>query len=399
MKISISIYTLFCPLFCISISNAQVGIGNSNPQSTLDIAASNKATPTSTDGIIIPKFNVFPTTNPTAAQDGMLAFLTEAKDSYKKGLHFWDNSASTWVAYGGQWIDGYNKDFESLSYANQASANGVDVVILDNGRIGMGTDTPEESLELKFEGDNDIQISTNGSKPNAPNIIYFTKGGTFSSPDFLNNNDPIGSLTAKGYTGSAKSDDIAYVNMVADGNHVSGSLATKFDFSVTESGDDNAAASGVQMTIRENGNVGIGTVNPTATLQIKAGTSAANSAPLKFNYGPILTTPETGAIEFGGSRLYITTSASRREILKGLSNTAPLDYPILLSGITNEMTVSVPGAEVGDTCNCTPLGAIENDLKWGCYVSAANVVTLRLSNISANLIDPANNNWRVTVID
>jgi hypothetical protein len=61
------------------------------------------------------------------------------------------------------------------------------------------------------------------------------------------------------------------------------------------------------------GNVGIGTTVPTAVLQLKAGTAAANTAPLKFTSGPLLTTAEAGAIEFSTDKFYgtITTGAAR----------------------------------------------------------------------------------------
>jgi len=65
-----------------------------------------------------------------------------------------------------------------------------------------------------------------------------------------------------------------------------------------------------------NGNVGIGTTGPTAVLHLKAGTAAANTAPLKFTSGTLLTTPEVGAMEFLNDTLYftITTGAARRSI-------------------------------------------------------------------------------------
>ncbi|MEM0518687.1 hypothetical protein [Aequorivita flava] len=59
----------FSLLFSISL-HAQVGIGTTNPKSALDITASDSADPSNTDGILIPRINRFPTTNPTADQDG-----------------------------------------------------------------------------------------------------------------------------------------------------------------------------------------------------------------------------------------------------------------------------------------------------------------------------------------
>lgn len=53
------------------------------------------------------------------------------------------------------------------------------------------------------------------------------------------------------------------------------------------------------------------------TITIRAGTAAANTAPLKFSSGTLLTTPEVGAVEFLTNRLYYTqtTGPSRMTVL------------------------------------------------------------------------------------
>jgi hypothetical protein len=60
-----------------------------------------------------------------------------------------------------------------------------------------------------------------------------------------------------------------------------------------------------------------GTVVPTALIHLKAGTATANTAPLKFASGSLLTSPEAGAVEFNGDNLYltITSSTARKNIL------------------------------------------------------------------------------------
>ena len=63
------------------------------------------------------------------------------------------------------------------------------------------------------------------------------------------------------------------------------------------------------------GNVGIGTTSPTAVLHLKAGTTAASTAPLKFTSGALNTTAEAGAVEFLTDAYYgtITTGAARKD--------------------------------------------------------------------------------------
>ena len=62
------------------------------------------------------------------------------------------------------------------------------------------------------------------------------------------------------------------------------------------------------VTIKNTGNVGIGTTSPTATLHLKAGTATASTAPLKFTSGTLLGTPEDGTIEYLSNKFYIRGS-------------------------------------------------------------------------------------------
>jgi len=75
---------------------SQVGIGTVTPNATLEIKSSNEATPANTDGLLIPKIEEFPSTAPTAAQDGMLVYVTGA-GTEAKGFYFWDNGTTAWV--------------------------------------------------------------------------------------------------------------------------------------------------------------------------------------------------------------------------------------------------------------------------------------------------------------
>lgn len=71
-----------------------------------------------------------------------------------------------------------------------------------------------------------------------------------------------------------------------------------------------------QMRLSTGGKLGLGISTPLAVLHLKAGTSAATTAPLKFTSGTLLTIPEIGAVEFLSDKFYgtITTSAVRKEL-------------------------------------------------------------------------------------
>ena len=87
--------------FCLnhSLTYSQVGINNTSPNAVLDIQASNQTSPSNTDGILIPKVDEFPATNPTINQDGMLIYNT-GNGAPLKGFYFWNNSTSSWNEVG-----------------------------------------------------------------------------------------------------------------------------------------------------------------------------------------------------------------------------------------------------------------------------------------------------------
>lgn len=85
------LFLLFVPTY------AQVGIGTITPNAQLEIASSNQVTPANTDGILIPKINAFPATNPTASQQGMLVYLTTTASGNPPGFYYWNNPSTTWI--------------------------------------------------------------------------------------------------------------------------------------------------------------------------------------------------------------------------------------------------------------------------------------------------------------
>jgi len=90
--------------FCLLVSttlSAQVGINTTDPHAQFEIKSSNQANPDATDGILIPKVDTFPATNPTVDQDGMMVYLTTDVGSNLKGFYYWDNTNSVWKSISG----------------------------------------------------------------------------------------------------------------------------------------------------------------------------------------------------------------------------------------------------------------------------------------------------------
>ena len=133
MKKSYFILLLFLGIRSIF---AQVGINTTTPNAQLEIKSSDQAAPSNTDGILIPKVDVFPATNPTAAQQGMLVYLTTTSGTNLPGFYFWDNSGTpSWKP-----ITGSNIGSLDQAYDFGGAGNGK-TITADAGAVTIdGTD-------------------------------------------------------------------------------------------------------------------------------------------------------------------------------------------------------------------------------------------------------------------
>lgn len=94
-KIGLIFYILF-----YSINYGQVGINTTSPNALLEVRTSDVNSPQNTDGLLIPKVNLFPSINPGASQDGMLVYLTTSQGSNLPGFYYWNNATLQWLPIG-----------------------------------------------------------------------------------------------------------------------------------------------------------------------------------------------------------------------------------------------------------------------------------------------------------
>ena len=113
---------IFFPLLTLFLSFSmigQVGINTTNPMASLDVQASDENNPSSEDGILIPKMNILPTSNPGADQQAMLIYLATDQtginisgtaQDYPIGFYYWDNSSSNWIGLEKEDFNGWRID-------------------------------------------------------------------------------------------------------------------------------------------------------------------------------------------------------------------------------------------------------------------------------------------------
>lgn len=250
-------------------------------------------------------------------------------------------------------------------------SEGTNIANISNVGVGIGTTVPTQALTLAFPKKIEIwgtanQTTTNysslqiyhtgdnaiikaGGKPSFPyskplllQSIYET--GNESAPAYIKIQRALNPFITMGVgttsiygnvfqldiTSIASSNMVNIFDVSAVINQSGTAGFTSFRISpyimATGSGNKylldigtNTAALGAgthtsKIVVNSSGYMGIGITAPTAVLHLKAGTATAGTAPLKLTSGTSLGTPENGAVEYDGSRMYLTVSSSRKTI-------------------------------------------------------------------------------------
>lgn len=301
------IFTLTAILF-FGIVRAQVGINTVTPNAQLEIKSTNAAVPTNLDGVIIPKVNVF-ASGMTAAQQGMLVYLTTTVSGNLPGFYYWDNTSSTWISFGNkqQWnltgnsgTDASNyigtKDNQDLSIRTNAVEKAR---VLTDGKFIIGNTLPADNfrafskLDIGSNGDdNDITLRHSGSDIPAINILR--SFGTMKAPAILPSGEEVGSLrfwsfsnspSVNGFSGYDQAGRVASFVESVSGGVVSAGL--KLNGSMLTNG----------LYVNSAGNVGIGTTTPTTLFHING--SGAFRLSSGAASGRVLVSDATGIASWG----------------------------------------------------------------------------------------------------
>ena len=200
----------FIILSCLIAATAlsQVGINTTNPNAQLDVRASNQAVPTNTDGMLIPKIDVFPAINPTIAQQGMLVYLTTTVGVNVPGFYYWNNTPASWLPLkginGGTLDQAYDFGGAGLGKTITADAgavliNGTDGFV-STGTLNSGAIAPSGAGVKMFWNPRKAAFragSINGTQWDDTNV------GTYSSAFGLNTNAIGGASTTFGQNSTA----------------------------------------------------------------------------------------------------------------------------------------------------------------------------------------------------
>jgi len=165
---------IFLMLF-YSKTYAQVGINTYDPKAQLDIHTENPNSPEPTDGILIPRINNFPSTNPTAEQQGMLVFLTSQKGQFSPGFYWWNASIGEWVSLGGK----ATSDFYKIGTTSPSTS--PDDAVFRKGNVSIGGSSQNVKLKVMIDNQEDHNIRTPLEVENASSTTKNVTYGLLSS--------------------------------------------------------------------------------------------------------------------------------------------------------------------------------------------------------------------------
>jgi hypothetical protein len=166
---------------------------------------------------------------------------------------------------------------------------------------------------------------------------------------------------------------------------------------------DNGARLQVTGSQTTSANLGVGGITSmTAKVHIAASDGSTGTAPVKLTAGPVLTTPENGAIEFDGTDLYLTENTSRYKLAKTLGGQITTNFGGISLGAFNAITatLTVAGAQPGDVVNVSANSGASNSpsLIITAFVTSTNSVILQAYNASNSAVTIVTDTYKVRVI-
>ena len=220
---------------------------------------------------------------------------------------------SSWAANAGTTTNAYRVYGADASGAGAVTNNyGVYIASLTKGGTSNYAVYTAGTTDSHFGGDIDIggtlQVTGNASGASGTSALKIINSSAASASgqevvrlDATHTSATVGSGAMLSFNGGA-----TQFGSIRSYTEASSKIGMSFSTFSTTLGE--------RMRISAAGNVGIGETTPTAVLHLKAGTTAASSAPLKFTSGSLNTTAEAGAVEFLTDAYYgtITTGAARK---------------------------------------------------------------------------------------
>ncbi|WP_040249855.1 beta strand repeat-containing protein [Psychroserpens mesophilus] len=294
------LYTLTLVVF-LQISHAQVGVGTTDPKASLDVASSSLTNPTHTDGLLIPKIDNFPSTNPGTDQDGMMVYVT-GNGVPAKGFYYWDNGSSSWLSVKG--VEKINDLIDAKS-DNDGSFNGASIFfgigsgLVDDGTNNFNNAIGFQALTSNTSGNNNTAIGAQSLFTNQTGNSNIALG--FQA---LFNNTSGNDNIALG-TNSLRANQTGFQNTAIGVR----SLRQNTSFSNTVVG-----SSALENNVTGNSNVALGASAGANSIAGFANVFiGTNSGIGNLGSGNVMIGYQSGLSEMGSNKLYIENSSANSD--------------------------------------------------------------------------------------
>ena len=249
-----------------------------------------------------------------------------------------------------------------------ATNNDEKMRIDSSGNVGIGTVSPGAKLDVATEDATDSSYFTRYTTDTSGDKIRFRKArGTLASPTIVSSGDRSMNLIGQGYDGDSFS-NLAEIIMEVDGTPGDGDMPGKITFATSADGSASATA---RMTIKNDGNVGIGTISPGTILEIGDGTAqdtfTINS--LQGSNDTLMSTIifENNADTIAMINAFRGSTATAGELRFGTQKTAGIEYNMVLDEDGNVgIGTTTPSSPLSiQTSESTPFGIYNStgDLK------------------------------------
>lgn len=339
-------------------SQAQVGINTTDPKAQLEIKSTNEVTPANTDGLLIPKINAFPVTNPTADQQGMLVYLTTTVGAFTPGFYYWNNPTVAWIPIGNN--NNSNWKLTGNSGTNSATnfigtTDDIDLVFkrfnVQSGRISNSNTFFGLSSGSVSTATNNTYLGTEAGRDNITgqqNVFIGRRTGTFGTTG--SDNVLIGN--GAGISNSANQN--AFVGSFSGNSNSTGvnnSFFGYFSGSSTLTGARNTFLGAFA-----------GSVNTVGTDNTIIGSGANVSANNLTNASAIGASAQVGASNSLVLGSIIGINSATATVNVGIGTTSPLDRLHVVGNLRmvdgNEATGKVLTSDANGTATWTTAGSI-----------------------------------------